>query len=59
VPPPLLRMRAEDLVAAVFPQAAACQENVHGPIELPDHPLVNETVRDCLEEPMDLAGTRR
>ncbi len=58
VPPPLLRMRAEDLIAAVFPQAAGCQDNHAGPLELPDHPLVKETVRDCLSEPMDLDGAR-
>lgn len=57
VPPNIQRMRAEDLLAAVFPDLAACPENLEGgPIELPDHPLVNETVRDCLAEPLDLEG---
>jgi ATP-dependent Lhr-like helicase len=56
VPMPIQRMRAEDLLAAVFPAQVACQDNHAGPIELPDHPLVNETIRDCLEEPMDLDG---
>src|SRR5206468_2885414 len=59
VPPPIQRMRAQDLIAAVFPAQTACQDN-HGmgAIEIPDHPLVRETVRDCLTEAMDLAGLR-
>ncbi|HEX8953562.1 MAG TPA: DEAD/DEAH box helicase, partial [Polyangia bacterium] len=62
-PPPLLRMRAADLMAAVFPEAAGCQDN-HGGVmredmALPDHPLVVETVRDCLQEAMDADGLRR
>ena len=56
VPPPLQRMQADDLMAAVFPDAAACLDNIPGDREIPDHPLVNQTVRDCLEEAMDLAG---
>jgi ATP-dependent helicase Lhr and Lhr-like helicase len=52
-------MRAEDLLASVFPDQAACPENLGGgDIDIPDHPLVNETVRDCLTEPMDLEGVR-
>jgi ATP-dependent helicase Lhr and Lhr-like helicase len=54
VPMPIQRMRAEDLLAAVFPAQVACQDNHAGPIELPDHPLVNQTVEDCLHEPMDV-----
>ena len=54
VPPQLQRMLADDLMAAVFPDAAACLENIPGDREIPDHPLVNQTVRDCLEEAMDL-----
>src|SRR4030095_6036232 len=54
VAPQLQRMQADDLMAAVFPDAAACLENIPGDRELPDHPLVNQTVRDCLEEAMDL-----
>ncbi len=54
VPPQLQRMQADDLMAAVFPDAAACFENIPGDRQLPDHPLVNQTVRDCLEEAMDL-----
>src|SRR5213594_2487418 len=53
VPPPLQRAMADDLMAAVFPDAAACAENIQGDRQLPDHPLVNQTVRDCLEEAMD------
>jgi ATP-dependent helicase Lhr and Lhr-like helicase len=53
-PPPLQRMQAEDLLAAVFPDAAACLENITGDREVPDHPLVRQTLRDCLEEAMDL-----
>ncbi|HEY4395753.1 MAG TPA: DEAD/DEAH box helicase [Polyangia bacterium] len=59
VPPALLRMRAQDLIAAVFPAQTACQDNHGGgTIEVPDHPLVRETVRDCLVEAMDAAGLR-
>jgi ATP-dependent Lhr-like helicase len=58
VPPPLQRMKADDLLAAVFPAQVACQENVTGPIELPDHPLVRQTVYDCLHEAMDVDGLR-
>lgn len=58
VPPFLLRMRADDLMSTVFPQQQACQENVVGDIAIPDHPLVNETVRDCLTEAMDVDGLR-
>src|SRR5687767_3264950 len=54
VPAPLQRMRADDLLAAAFPDAAACIENIPGDRQIPDHPLVNQTVRDCLEEAMDL-----
>jgi ATP-dependent Lhr-like helicase len=56
VPPYLQRMRAQDLLAAVFPAQLGCQDNAVGPIEIPDHPLVNETLRDCLGEAMDAAG---
>src|SRR5438552_1445399 len=59
VPPPLQRAMADDLMAAVFPDAAACAENIRGDRELPDHPLVNQTVRDCLEEAMDFDGLAR
>jgi ATP-dependent Lhr-like helicase len=54
VPPPIQRMRADDLLAAVFPQQVGCQENISGPLELPDHPLIRQTVTDCLHEAMDV-----
>jgi ATP-dependent Lhr-like helicase len=55
-PPAIQRMESDDLMAAIFPQAAACQENVSGPIEIPDHPLVWQTLHDCLTDAMDAAG---
>jgi ATP-dependent Lhr-like helicase len=58
VPPPLQRMRADDLLAAVFPDQAACQENIVGDIRIPNHPIVNETIKDCLHEAMDLDGLK-
>ena len=57
VPLHLQRMRAEDLLTAVFPMATACQDNrPPGNIDVPSHPLVQETLRDCLEEAMDIEG---
>jgi ATP-dependent Lhr-like helicase len=56
VPPQLQRMLADDLMAAVFPDAAACLENIPGDRQIPDHPLVDQTVRDCLQEAMDFDG---
>ncbi len=56
VPPPIQRMRADDLLASVFPDQAACAENLQGEIRIPDHPLVNETIDNCLHEAMDLDG---
>ncbi|HXP89084.1 MAG TPA: DEAD/DEAH box helicase [Bryobacteraceae bacterium] len=56
VPPPIQRMRADDLLASVFPDQAACAENLTGEIRIPDHPLVNETISNCLHEAMDLDG---
>ncbi len=58
-PPPIQRMEANDLMAAVFPALAACQENVTGPIPIPDHPLVAQTMHDCLHEAMDIDGLIR
>src|SRR6267143_315497 len=58
VPTPLQRMDAEDLVAAVFPDQLACPENLVGDREIPDHPLVNQTIADCLLEAMDFPGLR-
>jgi ATP-dependent helicase Lhr and Lhr-like helicase len=59
VPPQLLRMQAEDLVAAVFPDQIACAENLVGEREVPDHPLTNQAIDDCLHEAMDLEGLER
>ncbi len=59
VPAPLQRMRSDDLLAAVFPDQVACAENLTGPPVIPDHPLVRETIRNCLYEAMDLEGLRR
>ena len=58
VPPQIQRMKAEDLLAAVFPDAIACQDNMTADRErrIPDHPLVQETLRDCLTEAMDVEG---
>src|SRR5439155_811895 len=56
VPMPFQRMRAEDLLAAVFPAQVACADNVVGPIPIPDHPLVRETIDNCLHEATDLDG---
>ena len=56
VPPQLQRAMADDLMAAVFPDAAACLENIPGDRQIPDHPLVAQTVRDCLQEAMDFDG---
>ena len=58
VAPPLQRMRSDDLLASVFPDQVACQENLVGEIRIPNHPLVNETIRDCLHEAMDLNRLR-
>ena len=59
VPTPLQRMESEDLVAAVFPDQLACPENLVGDREIPDHPLVNQTIADCLLEAMDFPGLKR
>jgi ATP-dependent Lhr-like helicase len=59
IAPQIQRMRAEDLLAAVFPQALACQENIVGDIVIPDHPLVRETMKDVLTEALDIDGLKR
>jgi ATP-dependent Lhr-like helicase len=59
VPPQLARMNAEDLIASVFPDQVACGENLVGEREIPDHPLVRQTLTDCLTEAMDVAGLER
>src|SRR6185295_10381255 len=55
-PAPLLRQQAEDLAAVVFPDQLACLENIVGEREIPEHPLVRQTLVDCLEESMDIEG---
>ncbi len=59
VPPPLQRIQSEDLLASVFPDQVACLENIVGDREVPDHPLVNQTVLDCLVEAMNIEGLER
>jgi len=55
VPPAIQRMRSDDLLAAVFPEQVGCQENLTGPLPIPmEHPLIRQTVNDCLLEAMDL-----
>ncbi|HZP91354.1 MAG TPA: DEAD/DEAH box helicase, partial [Burkholderiales bacterium] len=59
VPPQIQRIRSDDLLASVFPDVAACQENIEGDIRIPDHPLVTEVMKDVLTEAMDVDGLRR
>ena len=54
--PRFQRMDADDLVAVVFPDQVACQDNLPGAREIPDHPLVKQTIDDCLVEAMDIHG---
>jgi ATP-dependent Lhr-like helicase len=56
VPPQIQRMRSDDLLASVFPDVAACFENVEGDIKIPDHPLVAEVMKDVLTEALDIEG---
>jgi ATP-dependent Lhr-like helicase len=56
VPPPFQRMQADDLLGLCFPDQVACLENVAGDREVPDHPLVHQTIEDCLHEAMDIEG---
>ena len=58
IPPQIQRMRSDDLLASVFPDVAACQENIEGDIQIPDHPLVNEVMKDILTEAMDIDGLK-
>lgn len=55
-PPPIQRMESDDLLAALFPEAAACQENVTGPVTIPEHPIVDQTIHDTLTEGLDVDG---
>jgi ATP-dependent helicase Lhr and Lhr-like helicase len=59
IAPQLQRMEAEDLLATVFPDQVACGENLVGDREIPDHPLVGQTIADCLHEAMDVEGLER
>ncbi len=59
IPAQLQRMDAEDLLTAIFPDQVACAENLGGEREIPTHPLVDQTVKDCLEEAMDIDGLER
>jgi ATP-dependent Lhr-like helicase len=56
IAPQIQRTRSDDLLASVFPQAAACFETIVGDIQIPDHPLVDEVMQDVLQEAMDLEG---
>jgi ATP-dependent Lhr-like helicase len=58
VPPQIQRIRSDDLLASVFPDVAACQENIVGDIQIPDHPLVKEVMKDVLTEAMDIDGLK-
>ncbi|MGA7755315.1 MAG: DEAD/DEAH box helicase, partial [Candidatus Sulfotelmatobacter sp.] len=58
VPPQIQRMRSDDLLASVFPDAAACFENIEGERQIPDHPLVGEVMKDVLTEAMDIEGLK-
>jgi ATP-dependent Lhr-like helicase len=59
VPPQIQRIRADDLLASVFPEASACPENIVGEIKIPNHPLVDEVMKDVLTEAMDIDGLER
>jgi len=60
IPAQLQRMNAEDLLTAVFPDQVACVENLGGgEREIPSHPLVDQTVKDCLEEAMDIEALEK
>jgi ATP-dependent Lhr-like helicase len=59
IPLQIQRMRADDLLAAVFPDAAACQDNLEGDIHVPDHPLIREVMKDVLTQALDLGGLKR
>jgi ATP-dependent Lhr-like helicase len=58
-PPQLQRMESDDVMAAIFPSLAACQDNATGPREIPEHVIVRQTLHDCLHEAMDLDGLER
>ncbi len=56
LPAPFQRADSEDLLTVVFPDQVACAENLTGPRAIPDHPLVKQTIDDCLSETMDVDG---
>lgn len=56
VPPPFQRNDSEDLLSLVFPDQLACQENIVGPVEIPEHPLIDQTLVDCMHDLMDVDG---
>ena len=59
VQPYLQRMIAADLLASTFPEQVGCQENVTGPLEMPDHVLLRQTMDDCLHEAMDVENLKK
>lgn len=59
VPPQIQRNQSENLIARVFPDQLACLENLAGPRRVPQHPLVQQALADCLDEYMDVAGLER
>jgi ATP-dependent Lhr-like helicase len=59
IPPQIQRIRSDDLLASVFPDVAACPENLEGDVEIPDHPLVREVMKDVLTEAMDIDGLQK
>src|SRR5260370_1711723 len=59
IPLQVQRTRSADLLASVFPDVAQCQENADGPIQVPDHPLIREVMKDIFHEAMDLDGLKR
>lgn len=59
IPLPIQRMQAEDLLASVFPEVVACQDNLEGDIRVPDHPLIREVMKDVFTEALDLEGLKR
>jgi ATP-dependent Lhr-like helicase len=59
VAPNIQRMLGDDLLAAIFPESLACPENLEGEIEIPDHPLIREVMKDVLTEAMDIDGLKR
>ena len=58
VPPPLLRFRSDDLLTAVFPKLTGCKEEIVGDIPVPDHPLAQQTMEDCMFEALDIEGLK-